>query len=108
VVFDADGVLVDTEPAWVAARRALFKRHGLRFGPEEERGTLGTGVGGAAQQLSALLGQPADWELGDDQVPAQLVQCGGYLSIRFTGYFERRIRGEQLSYELNAGQTQRP
>lgn len=62
MVFDADGVLVDTEPAWVAARRALFERHGLRFGPEEERRTLGTGVGGTAQQLSALLGQPARTE----------------------------------------------
>jgi hypothetical protein len=49
-----------------------------------------------------------DWELEDDQVPAQLAQCGGYLSIQFTGYFERRIRGEQLAYELNAGQTRRP
>ena len=48
------------------------------------------------------------WALDDDQVPAQLAQCGGYLSIQFTGYFERRIRGEQLAYELNAGQTRRP
>jgi HAD superfamily hydrolase (TIGR01509 family) len=58
VVFDADGVLVDTEPAWVAARRALFERHGLAFGPAEERRTLGTGVAGTGQVLSALLGQP--------------------------------------------------
>jgi hypothetical protein len=49
-----------------------------------------------------------DWELENDQVPAQLAQCGGYLSIQFTGFFERRIRGEQLAYELNAGQTRRP
>jgi len=46
--------------------------------------------------------------LGYDQVPAQLAQCGGSLSIQFTGYFERRIRGEQLAYELNAGQTRTP
>jgi hypothetical protein len=49
-----------------------------------------------------------DWRLNNDRVPAQLAQCGGYLSIQFTGYFERRIRGEQLAYELNAGQTRRP
>ncbi len=49
-----------------------------------------------------------DWELEGDQVPAQLAQCGGYLSIQFTGYFERRIRGEQLAYQLNAGQTRTP
>ena len=49
-----------------------------------------------------------DWKLNNDQVPAQLAQCGGYLSIQFTGYFPQRIRGEQLAYELNAGQTRRP
>ncbi len=49
-----------------------------------------------------------DWKLENDQVPAQLAQCGGYLSIQFTGYFPRLIRGEQLAYELNAGQTRRP
>jgi hypothetical protein len=49
-----------------------------------------------------------DWRLNNDRVPAQLAQCGGYLSIQFTGYFERRIRGEQLAYELDAGQTRRP
>jgi len=48
------------------------------------------------------------WALDDDRVPAQLAQCGGYLSIQFTGYFERRIRGEQPAYELDAGQTRRP
>jgi hypothetical protein len=49
-----------------------------------------------------------DWKLEGDQVPAQLARCGGYLSIQFTGYFPRRIRGEQLAYELNTGQTRRP
>lgn len=49
-----------------------------------------------------------DWALDDDQVPPQLARCGGYLSILFTGYFERRIRGEMTAYELNAGQTRRP
>ncbi len=59
-------------------------------------------------EARAEIGDDGDWELEDDQVPAQLAQCGGYLSIQFTGYFERRIRGEQLAYELNAGQTRRP
>jgi hypothetical protein len=49
-----------------------------------------------------------DWKLEGDQVPAQLAQCGGYLSVQFTGYFPRRIRGEQLAYQLNAGQTRTP
>jgi hypothetical protein len=59
-------------------------------------------------EARAEIQDDGDWELEDDQVPAQLAQCGGYLSIQFTGFFERRIRGEQLAYELNAGQTRRP
>jgi hypothetical protein len=56
-------------------------------------------------EARARIQDNGDWALEGDQVPAQLAQCGGYLSIQFTGYFERRIRGEQLAYELNAGQT---
>jgi hypothetical protein len=59
-------------------------------------------------EARAEIQDDGDWVLDDDQVPAQLAQCGGYLSIQFTGFFERRIRGEQLAYELNAGQTRRP
>lgn len=58
VVFDADGVLVDTEPAWAAARRALFNEHGRQFGEAEQRQTLGTGIAGTAETLAARLGEP--------------------------------------------------
>jgi hypothetical protein len=59
-------------------------------------------------EARAEIQDDGDWELEGDQVPAQLARCGGYLSIQFTGYFERRIRGEQLAYQLDAGQTRRP
>jgi len=58
VVFDADGVLVDTQPAWAAARRALFNKHGRQFGDAEHRQTLGTGIAGTAETLAARLGEP--------------------------------------------------
>jgi hypothetical protein len=48
------------------------------------------------------------WKLTNNQVPAQLAECGGNLSIQFTGYYPERIRGEQLAYELDADQTRRP
>jgi hypothetical protein len=62
----------------------------------------------AVHLARATIQDDGDWKLEGDQVPAQLAQCGGYLSIQFTGFFERRIRGEQLAYELNAGQTRNP
>ncbi len=58
VVFDADGVLVDSEPAWAAARADLFARHGRRFGPGDVRRALGTGVAGTGELLAGLLGAP--------------------------------------------------
>jgi hypothetical protein len=59
-------------------------------------------------EARAEIQDDGDWELIDDQVPAQIAQCGGYLSIQFTGYLPQRIRGEQLAYQLDAGQTRRP
>jgi len=56
----------------------------------------------------AKIQNDGDWQLKRKQVPLQLARCGGYLSIQFTGYFPRRIRGEQLAYQLNAGQTRQP
>ena len=56
----------------------------------------------------ATIQKDGDWQLTNDEVPPQLARCGGYLSILFTGYFERRVRGEMLAYQLNAGQTRRP
>jgi hypothetical protein len=53
----------------------------------------------------ATIQADGDWELDEDVVPPQVARCGGYLSILFTGYFERRIRGEMLAYQLNPGET---
>jgi hypothetical protein len=57
----------------------------------------------------AKIADDGDWKLDQGEtVPPKLAQCGGYLSIQFTGFFDRRIRGEVLAYQLNAGQTRRP
>lgn len=58
VVFDADGVLLDTAGHWRAAREALFSRHGRAFGPAENGESVGTGILGTGQALSRLLGDP--------------------------------------------------
>jgi hypothetical protein len=48
------------------------------------------------------------WALESDKVPREVAERGGYVSMLFTGYFERRIRGEMVSYQLNPDQTRRP
>jgi HAD superfamily hydrolase (TIGR01509 family) len=43
IVFDNDGLLLDTEEAWTRAEQTLFARHGGSFGPEHKRALPGRG-----------------------------------------------------------------
>jgi beta-phosphoglucomutase-like phosphatase (HAD superfamily) len=42
VLFDNDGLTLDTEPAWTRAETKLFARHGSTFTIEHKRSLLGT------------------------------------------------------------------
>ncbi len=42
VVFDNDGLLLDTESVWTRAERDLFERHGTGFTPADKRELVGT------------------------------------------------------------------
>jgi HAD superfamily hydrolase (TIGR01509 family) len=55
VVFDCDGLLVDTETAWTAAETELFARYGRTFGPAEKHAIVGKSMGVAAVVLEELL-----------------------------------------------------
>jgi hypothetical protein len=48
------------------------------------------------------------WALADVRVPPEIAGNGAYVSALFTGYFERRIRGEMLSYQIEPGETRNP
>jgi HAD superfamily hydrolase (TIGR01509 family) len=58
VVFDNDGLLLDTEEAWTRAEEALFERHGSSFTPEHKRELIGTSPATGATLLEAMLGLP--------------------------------------------------
>jgi HAD superfamily hydrolase (TIGR01509 family) len=62
VVFDCDGLLLDTERLWTRAETALFSRHGLPFGPAEKGELLGTSVETSGRILERLLDRPGDAE----------------------------------------------
>lgn len=96
VVFDSDGVLLDTEPAWVAARRSLFARRGKTFGPAEERKTRGTGIAGTADLLSELLEEPeAAGRLADELLVLLSVEIDyqGVRPLPGAGALLDRVRG---------------
>ncbi|MER5716524.1 HAD family phosphatase [Streptomyces sp. NPDC002132] len=58
VVFDCDGLLVDTEPCWTVAEAALFAAHGHPFGPEQKALVLGRTLEGAAEVMADYFGRP--------------------------------------------------
>ena len=58
VVFDCDGLLLQTEDCWTQAEAALFERYGRTFGPDEKRALIGTSSTTGARVLERLLDQP--------------------------------------------------
>src|SRR5438105_7195638 len=62
VVFDCDGLLVDTETLWTRAERERFRRHGRTFTLDDKKGLLGTGWLAGGRVLERLLGRPGGAE----------------------------------------------
>jgi HAD superfamily hydrolase (TIGR01509 family) len=58
VVFDNDGLLLDTEEVWTRAERDLFERHGGVFTIEHKKTLLGSSFQTAAVMLEAMLDRP--------------------------------------------------
>lgn len=58
VVFDNDGLLLDTEESWTRGERELFERRGIAFTAEHKRELLGTSAKAAAASLEVMLDAP--------------------------------------------------
>lgn len=58
VVFDNDGLLLDTESVWTRAEQDLFQRRGLDFTPADKRELVGTSAEIAGGILERRLGEP--------------------------------------------------
>jgi HAD superfamily hydrolase (TIGR01509 family) len=58
VIFDNDGLLLDTESVWTRAERDLFQRHGHDFTPHDKRELVGTSAAIAGGVLERRLGAP--------------------------------------------------
>jgi HAD superfamily hydrolase (TIGR01509 family) len=58
VVFDNDGLLLDTESVWTRAEHDLFERRGLEFTPANKRELVGTSAEIAGGILEQRLGEP--------------------------------------------------
>jgi HAD superfamily hydrolase (TIGR01509 family) len=58
VVFDNDGLLLDTESVWTRAEQDLFRRRELEFTPADKRELVGTSAEIAGGILEGRLGEP--------------------------------------------------
>ncbi|WP_019883858.1 HAD family hydrolase [Streptomyces purpureus] len=77
VVFDCDGLLVDTETCWTVAESAIFAAHGHPFGPEQKALVIGHTVEAAAQVMAEYFGRP---DAGADIAAELLERIRGELS----------------------------
>jgi HAD superfamily hydrolase (TIGR01509 family) len=69
VIFDLDGVIVDSEPVWEEVRRRYVADHGGRWQPDSQRRLMGMSTGEWARYLSGELGVARD----PDQVAGDVV-----------------------------------
>jgi HAD superfamily hydrolase (TIGR01509 family) len=58
VIFDNDGLLLDTESVWTRAEEDLFERRGLEFTPADKLDLVGTSAAIAGGILERRLGEP--------------------------------------------------
>ena len=56
VVFDCDGLLVDTESCWTVAETEIFARRGLSFGIAQKALFLGISVTAEAREMARIFG----------------------------------------------------
>ena len=78
VVFDMDGLLLDTETLWHESEVELFRRHGAEFTREDQLRVIGTGFDVTARYFAERLGWPPE--------------RGGELVAESTALMHERVR----------------
>src|SRR5438105_13991971 len=58
VVFDMDGLLLDTETLWTHAEEERFRRHGAEFTFDDKLAVMGTTEDFTARDYAERLGRP--------------------------------------------------
>ena len=80
VVFDLDGVLIDSEERWDAARRAVVAEHGGAWKPDATRSMMGM----SAPEWSRYLRDELGVGLGPDQIVSEVLE-------RLAAEYEREL-----------------
>jgi HAD superfamily hydrolase (TIGR01509 family) len=73
VVFDNDGLLLDTESVWTRAEEDIFERRGLEFTADHKRELVGTSAAIAGELLERELDEPGKAAALIDELNALVV-----------------------------------
>jgi HAD superfamily hydrolase (TIGR01509 family) len=60
IVFDCDGLLVDTEPAWTVGETVVFNENGFDFGPEQKALVIGKSISDSCASMADYFGRPGE------------------------------------------------
>ena len=72
VVFDCDGLLVDTEPCWTVAESAVFAARGLEYGLQEKALFIGKSVPATVALMAELFGEAGNEAAIQEEVLGQV------------------------------------
>jgi HAD superfamily hydrolase (TIGR01509 family) len=70
IVFDCDGLLVDTEEFYTMAQSAIFERYGFPFGPDQQALLIGNPISRLGLIMSEHFGAPDDAEKIANEIEA--------------------------------------
>lgn len=68
IVFDCDGLLVDTEPCWTVGETAVFASRGLPYGPAEKARFIGLSVPATSALMAEIFGEQGNEDAITDYV----------------------------------------
>lgn len=93
VIFDNDGLLLDTESVWTRAERDLFQRRGLELTPADKRELVGTSAEIAGGILERRLDEPG-------QATALIEELNELVVAELEHGVEAMVGARELLHEL--------
>lgn len=84
VVFDMDGLLLDTEILWERAESELFRRHGAVWTLQDKLAVMGTPFAFTAEYFARRLGEPPERgpALVDEMIELMRIELGRQVDAR--------------------------
>ena len=93
VIFDLDGLLVDSEPHWNEARRQMAMEHGKEWTPDDQKACMGVSTRAWADYMIRRL----ELDLSPDQVISRIVGTLRALYARQVPYLPGAIEAVDLA-----------